>query len=309
MNEDHTHQKQKQQASSESRPQQLRNHVTQRSLRYLSIGYPVHFTGPSGVGKTTLALHVAKQLDKPITFISGNKEMTNEDLIGAFNGYTHHKMKDQFVSTVYKVEENVSESWNEGRLYEAVKNGHTVIYDEFTRSQPETNNLFLSILEEHILPLYGTKRKESFLEVHPNFSIIFTSNPTEYAGVFHSQDALLDRMVTIPIEALNEQTEVKAVQDKTHISKANAESIVSFVNRVRSLCPVQEQVSGLSLRASIKIAEMSQQFQIPIDGNHKDFQMLCYDITWFPLQSCGKRTSQEKMKQKWMAECKKVKSE
>ncbi|QHE50942.1 gas vesicle protein GvpN [Pontibacillus sp. HMF3514] len=288
---------------------QFHQGIMNRSLRYLSIGYPIHFTGPSGVGKTTLAIHIAKQLDRPIMFISGNKEMSNEDLIGAFNGYTRQKTKDNFVRSVYKEEENLSESWNEGRLYEAVKNGYTLVYDEFTRSQPETNNLFLSILEENILPLYGTKRTESYINVHPEFSIIFTSNPSEYAGVFRSQDALLDRMVTIPIENLDQQTEVATVQRKTQISKAEAKAIVSFVNSVRSLCPIKEQVSGLSLRASLKIAEISKRYEIPIQGDHKEFLMLCFDITWFPLQSCVKKSYQEKMKSKLITEIKKVRTE
>ena len=33
--------------------------VTQRALAYLVAGYPVHFSGVAGTGKTTLAFHVA----------------------------------------------------------------------------------------------------------------------------------------------------------------------------------------------------------------------------------------------------------
>lgn len=33
-------------------------HMTERALAYLRAGYPVHFSGPAGTGKTTLALHV-----------------------------------------------------------------------------------------------------------------------------------------------------------------------------------------------------------------------------------------------------------
>ncbi|MDO8737855.1 MAG: hypothetical protein Q7J17_02625, partial [Candidatus Deferrimicrobium sp.] len=36
--------------------------VTERALTYLSVGYAVHFSGPAGVGKTTLAMHVAAKL-------------------------------------------------------------------------------------------------------------------------------------------------------------------------------------------------------------------------------------------------------
>ena len=36
--------------------------ITRRALTYLQAGYPVHFAGVAGTGKTTLAFHVAAQL-------------------------------------------------------------------------------------------------------------------------------------------------------------------------------------------------------------------------------------------------------
>ncbi|MFD2030706.1 hypothetical protein ACFSKM_11205 [Ancylobacter dichloromethanicus] len=33
--------------------------LTRRGLGFLKAGYPLHFRGPAGTGKTTLALHVA----------------------------------------------------------------------------------------------------------------------------------------------------------------------------------------------------------------------------------------------------------
>ena len=37
-----------------------------RSLQYMKAGYPIHFTGPSGAGKTSLALALAKKRKKPV---------------------------------------------------------------------------------------------------------------------------------------------------------------------------------------------------------------------------------------------------
>jgi MoxR-like ATPase len=48
----------------------------------------------------------------------------------------------------------------------------------------------LSVLEEKILYLPYVAKGNNEQEVHPDFRVIFTSNPEEYAGVHKSQDAL-----------------------------------------------------------------------------------------------------------------------
>ena len=50
--------------------------ISQRALGYLHAGFPIHFRGPAGTGKTTLALHVAAQLARPVMLISGDEEFT-----------------------------------------------------------------------------------------------------------------------------------------------------------------------------------------------------------------------------------------
>ncbi|WP_281974781.1 gas vesicle protein GvpN [Halobacillus litoralis] len=276
--------------------------LIKRSLRYLSAGYPVHYTGPSGIGKTTLALHVAKLRKRPVTLISGNQDLKNEDLIGAHTGYNRKKLNDNFVKTVRKIEENVSEDWVEGHLYEAVKYGHTLVYDEFTRSRPDTNNLFLSVIEEKLLPLYGAKKKNSHIEVHPDFSIIFTSNPTEYVGVFETQDALLDRMITLPFEGMEEEAEVAVVVERTDIDKANAEKIVRFIRQVNERS--NNNKAKLSLRSSIIIADIANKNNYPVDGEDEDFQNLCMDLTYFHMDvSTDEQTDVQEM---ILEECRKI---
>ena len=280
--------------------------IIKRSLRYLETGYPLHFIGPSGVGKTTLALHIAKQRNRPVMLIHGNKDLSTEDLIGTFSGYKRRKLKDNYVRSVHKIEENVTESWSDGRLLEAVKNGYTLVYDEFTRSQPDTNNIFLPILEEKVLPLYGTKQKKSFIKVHPDFSAIFTSNPVEYAGVYKTQDALLDRMVTLEIGTLEQEAEITAVVNKTAIEREKAKAIVEFMMKVRKLCHPGYDFQGPSLRASIMIAELVRSYDIPVDGSSEEFNQLCFDIAWFPLQACVEDKHKHRVKRQLLQECKKI---
>ncbi|OCA82272.1 gas vesicle protein GvpN [Bacillus sp. FJAT-27225] len=255
------------------------DHVTEdllaRSSRYLKAGYPVHFTGPSGTGKTSLALELAKTRKRPVMLIHGHHELNTKDLIGDFTGYTSKKVVDNYIRSVYKRDESITETWRDGRLLEAVKNGYTLIYDEFTRSKPTTNNIFLSILEEGILPLYGTKLTEPFIRVHPDFTVIFTSNPAEYAGVYVTQDALLDRLVTIHIDHKDSEREAHILSGKVDISKSEAAAITNLVAELRKQC---KEESGPSLRASLMIATIAKNEGIQIDGKDLEFQKLCIDI-------------------------------
>ncbi|MFX3674618.1 MAG: gas vesicle protein GvpN [Paenisporosarcina sp.] len=254
-----------------------------RSLQYMKAGYPIHFTGPSGAGKTTLALALAKRRKKPVMLIHGNHELNNKDLIGDFTGYTSKKVVDNYIRSVYKRDENVTETWRDGRLLEAVKNGYTLVYDEFTRSLPTTNNILLSILEEGILPLYGTKLTEPFVRVHPDFAVIFTSNPEEYAGVYQTQDALLDRLITIYIDHKDHNREAAIVADKADIDKKDAATITELVANLRQEC---KEDSGPSLRASIMIARLAAEQKIRIDGSDPFFVRLCLDILGHQVSRC-----------------------
>ncbi|WHX27844.1 gas vesicle protein GvpN [Virgibacillus halodenitrificans] len=259
--------------------------LLKRTFDYLQAGYPIHFTGPAGTGKTSIALALARKRKRPVMLIHGNHEMNNKDLIGDFTGYTSKKVIDQYVRTVYKKEESVSETWENGRLLEAVLNGYTLVYDEFTRSQPTTNNLFLSILEEGIIPLYGTKSKEPFARVHPSFSVIFTSNPAEYAGVYKTQDALLDRLITIPISYEDPEEEARIVAEKSELDKEDALFISQLVAKLRGKCSHNDS-KGPSLRSSLMLAKLASKQDIPIESKDEDFQQLCLDILTYPLSQC-----------------------
>lgn len=254
-----------------------------RSLKYMQAGYPIHFTGPSGTGKTSLAIALAKRRKRPVMLIHGNHELNNKDLIGDFTGYTSKKVIDNYVRSVYKTDESVTETWRDGRLLEAVKNGYTLVYDEFTRSRATTNNIFLSILEEGILPLYGTKLTEPFIRVHPDFAVVFTSNPDEYAGVYPTQDALLDRLITIFIDHNDQERDAAIVSQKVDIDRKQAAAITTLVADLRKECKVN---SGPSLRAALMIAKLTAEDNIPVDGSNAAFQRLCIDILRHQVSRC-----------------------
>ena len=127
--------------------------LTARALRYLQSGFPVHLRGPAGTGKTTLSLHLADLLQRPMMLMFGDDEAKSSDMIGKQSGYTHKKLVDNYIHTVLKVEDSVRHNWVDSRLTLACREGYTLIYDEFNRSRPEVNNILLSVLEEKILKI------------------------------------------------------------------------------------------------------------------------------------------------------------
>src|SRR5579864_6668425 len=190
--------------------------LAERALAYLDAGYAVHFAGPAGTGKTTLAFHVAARRERPVTLIHGDDEFSSSDLIGKDTGYRKSKLVDNYIHSVLKTEENMSTLWMDNRLTMACQQGHTLIYDESNRSRPEANNSLLSVLEERILNLPSLRRSgEGYIEVHPEFRAIFTSNPEEYAGVHKTQDALMDRLITIGIGNFDRETEIRVAMGKS----------------------------------------------------------------------------------------------
>src|ERR1035437_3005591 len=71
--------------------------ITNRGLIYIKAGFPVHFRGPSGTGKTTVAMHLASKIGRPVVIIHGDAEYKTSDLIGSEQGYRYKKLDDQFI--------------------------------------------------------------------------------------------------------------------------------------------------------------------------------------------------------------------
>jgi nitric oxide reductase NorQ protein len=149
-----------------------------------------------------------------------------------------------------------------------------MVYDEFSRSPPEANNVLLTVLEEHILALPGTEHGGTFMPVHPDFRAIFTSNPEDYAGVHKTQDALLDRMITIELDYCDRDTEVAITRARAGVDQEVAEKIVDMVRRMRK----HGMPSRPTLRASIMIARILRQRGCSFDEGDPLFVDACADV-------------------------------
>jgi len=249
--------------------------LADQALAYLKADLPIHFCGPAGTGKSSLAMYVAAKWGRPIVMIHGDEEFKTSDLVGAEYGYRLKRVHDRYISTVKKLEEDVVKKWMDNRLTVAVKNGFTLIYDEFTRSRPEANNVLLAILEEKMLELPSIGSEETYLRVDPNFRAIFTSNPEEYAGIYKAQDALRDRFVTMNVGFFDEETEIQIVKSRSGIPDAEAKKIVKVVRNFRNL-GVHKHLP--SIRESIKIARVLKKGDKKPSKRDPFFKKLCFHV-------------------------------
>jgi gas vesicle protein GvpN len=249
--------------------------VAARALRYLQSGFSVHLRGPAGTGKTTLALHLADLLTRPIMLIFGDDEFKTSDLIGNQSGYTRKKVVDNYIHSVVKVEDELRQNWVDSRLTLACREGFTLVYDEFNRSRPEVNNVLLSALEEKLLVLPPSNNRTEYIRVSPHFRAIFTSNPEEYCGVHDTQDALMDRLVTINMPEPDELTQQEIAVQKTEIDRESALVIVRLVKAFRTRTGA-EKSSGL--RSCLMLAKVCHEHGIVAVPGNPEFRDICQDV-------------------------------
>ena len=253
-----------------------------RALRYLKSGFGVHLRGPAGTGKTTLALHLADLLARPTVLMFGDDQLKSTDLIGNHSGYTRKKVVDNYIHSVIKLEDELRQNWVDSRLTLACREGFTLVYDEFNRSRPEVNNILLSALEEKLLVLPPNGNKSEYIKVHPEFRAIFTSNSEEYCGVHDTQDALMDRLVTMNMPDPDEETQQEIIVRKLGINEEYARRIVQLAREFRHRIGT-DKASGM--RPALIIAKICQEHQIPATAESVDFREICEDVL---LSRCGK---------------------
>ena len=248
--------------------------VCRRATTYLDAGYACHFSGSAGTGKTTIAMHLANRRGRPVALMFGDDAFESSDLVGQEKGLHSTKVTDNFVRTVTKTEEFRRPHWVDSGLTTACRHGHTLVYDEFSRSRPEANNVLLTILEERILSVPDPQNAGACVRVHPEFRAIFTSNPEDYAGVHKTQNALLDRMITIDLDYYQRDTEAAITAARAGVDLPLARSVVDLVRQVRAAVSTQRP----TLRASIMIARIVRQMGGASALEGSMFADACLDI-------------------------------
>jgi len=135
---------------------------------------------------------------------------------------------------------------------------------------------------------------DGYVRVHPQFNAIFTSNPEEYAGVYRSQDALRDRMVTLDLDHFDLETEVAITISRSGLDRQDAEKIVLIVRSLREsgVCEFAP-----TCRGCIMIGKTLKLLGGTADAADDGFRQLCLDILVSESSRLGKSSQSLKVRE------------
>lgn len=216
------------------------------ALACIKINRNLLIEGPVGVGKTVLALAVARHLERPVLRVDGDERYSEQKLTGWFDppivlakGYEH----GAFIP---------------GPLTQAMQEAGILFVNELNRMPESVQNVLLPGLDERIIiiPKYGE------IAARDGFTVIATQNPREFVATSHLSEALRDRFELIVLDYQNLDEEIDIVQSNLRKDIAvDAGIICEAVEIIRATREAPQIRRGASVRAAISIVELSTQFQ------------------------------------------------
>ncbi|HTL11674.1 MAG TPA: MoxR family ATPase [Bdellovibrionota bacterium] len=209
----------------------------------LRVGRNVLLEGPVGVGKTVLALAVAKDQGRPVFRIDGDSRYTEQKLVGGFD-------PPVVIKSGYG-----EEAFIPGPLVQAMREGGVLLLNELNRFPEGVQNVLLPAVDEGVIlvPRLGE------VHAHRDFRVVATQNPREYVATSHLSEAILDRFELIALAYQSEAEELEITQARvgskfTTVDMGICARSVALARATRGHPRVRR---GASVRAAIAVAEIA----------------------------------------------------
>jgi len=195
--------------------------------------------GPVGVGKTVIALAVARHLKRPFYRVDGDER------------YTESKLTGWFDPPIVLSKGYVKEAFIPGPLTMAMENGGALFINELNRMPEAVQNVLLPAMDELQIEI----PKIGVIKAKSEFVIIATQNPREFVATSSLSEALRDRFELIPLNYQTEEEEIEIVKINTGIKDDDLIKLCVRIGRATRSHPDIRR--GASVRAAMSVALLS----------------------------------------------------
>lgn len=180
--------------------------------------FPTLLIGETGIGKTYVLHHLAREQGKSITRVSLNGEIGVNELLGKW------------------LAKDGSTYWQDGVLISCMRHGHWIILDEINAALPEVLFCLNALLDDSRSLVLAEKDGE-VVTPSEGFRLFATMNPPEeYVGTKELNKALLSRFpIVICMKEYDPDTELKIIRYQSEVNPIIGAIMVDVANAVREL--------------------------------------------------------------------------
>lgn len=246
----------------------------EKALAAVISGKHLMIEGPVGVGKTILAVAIAKHLERPIFRVDGDER------------YTEQKLSGWFDPAIVLEKGYIEDAFSAGPLTSAMREGGVLFINEMNRMPEGVQNVLLPAMDEGLIeiPKIGT------VKAKPGFVLIATQNPREFVATTALSEALSDRFELLLLDYQTEEEEMQIVAKNLPDASHEVVSRSTWIARRTRDHPNIRR--GASVRAAMSVALLAPRFSEDIlEGIRKAAHMAL--PTRIEMREESKKTADE----------------